>query len=73
MNHLVTKEAKLIDKIRKIKYKGGGQSSASMRSFRSNSQMNMSQTHLKVSREPAAPTDLVLKMIEVDPEKARQL
>ena len=46
-----------------------------MRSFRSNSQMSVSGSvaHLRVSREVAHPSDLVQKMIEADPDRAKQL
>lgn len=44
-----------------------------MRSFRSNSQTNVSGSHLKVSREVAHPQDLVQRMVEADPDKARLL
>lgn len=68
---MVSKEAKLIEKIRKIKDKN--QSQMSMRSFRSNSQMSATGMagHLRVSREVAEPSDLVQKMIEANPERAR--
>ena len=73
LKHMITKEAKLMQKIQKIKDKN--QSQMSMRSFRSNSQISATGVagHLRVSREVAEPSDLVQKMIEANPERARQL
>lgn len=41
--------------------------------MRSGSGLSQSASHLKVSREVANPQELVQRMVEVDPEKARQL
>ena len=69
MNHLVAKEKKLKKKIMKIKQQDFATSKRS--THRSSSVFNLSQSQIKPPRELTNPVDLVQKMIQADPEKAR--
>jgi len=68
--HLAEKEATLKNKITKTKL---NLSQKSGRSYRSNSQQEGVNLHLKLSRGVIEASDLVQRMVEADPEKTKQL